>query len=131
MALSKFGKAFAEARKSGKKEFSFGGKSYNTKLKEDGPKKVPTPTAKPAQVKAKASAGASKPAEAKASVTAKAESKKIFTREKPASYTERSKTPAKREAQGPIPMKDVGIARKGSAISKYKAKLDNTPVKKK
>lgn len=32
-AISPFGKAFAEARKSGAKEFTFGGKKYNTKLK--------------------------------------------------------------------------------------------------
>lgn len=31
--LSPFGKAFREARAAGKKEFSFGGKKYNTKLK--------------------------------------------------------------------------------------------------
>jgi len=30
---SAFGKAFAESRKSGAKEFSFGGKKYNTKIK--------------------------------------------------------------------------------------------------
>ena len=32
-AISPFGKAFAEARKSGAKEFTFGGKKYNTKIK--------------------------------------------------------------------------------------------------
>lgn len=44
MAKSKFETAFAAARKAGKKTFSFGGKSYNTKVK-DGPsgKKAPTP----------------------------------------------------------------------------------------
>ena len=49
MAKSKFSEAFASARKSGKKEFSFGGKKYNTKLKEDGkktPSKAPTPTSR-------------------------------------------------------------------------------------
>ena len=35
---SKFGSAFAEARKSGKKEFDFGGKKFNTKLKKEGKK---------------------------------------------------------------------------------------------
>lgn len=43
MAMSKFGKAFAEARKAGKKNFSFGGKSYNTKRADD----VPVPANKP------------------------------------------------------------------------------------
>ncbi len=37
--LSKFGAAFDAARKGGSKEFKFGGKSYNTKLKEDAPVK--------------------------------------------------------------------------------------------
>jgi|SRR6185369_2397543 len=36
--MSKFGSAFKTARKSGAKEFKFGGKSYNTKLKEEAPK---------------------------------------------------------------------------------------------
>lgn len=101
MATSKFGKAFAAARKSGKKEFSFGGKSYNTKVKEDGPANVPTPKARP--VGAKASASASKPTEAKASTSAEAKSKKIFTLDKPKSYTERSKeaeTKKKAEPKG-------------------------------
>jgi hypothetical protein len=35
MATSEFGKAFAAARKSGEKEFTFGGKQYNTRLKEE------------------------------------------------------------------------------------------------
>jgi len=36
--MNSFEKAFASARKSGKKEFSWNGKQYNTKLKEDAPK---------------------------------------------------------------------------------------------
>jgi hypothetical protein len=35
MAISAFGKAFSEARKSGEKEFTFNGKKYNTKLASD------------------------------------------------------------------------------------------------
>lgn len=35
MATSDFGKAFAAARKAGKKEFSFGGKAYHTRTKEE------------------------------------------------------------------------------------------------
>ena len=35
MALSAFGKAFAEARKSGDKEFTFNGKRYTTELKDN------------------------------------------------------------------------------------------------
>lgn len=48
MAKSKFEQAFANARKSGKKEFSFGGKKYNTKMKETAktPSKGPVPTSR-------------------------------------------------------------------------------------
>lgn len=42
-----FGKAFAAARKAGKKEFTYQGKKYNTKLAVETPKKAPTPTARP------------------------------------------------------------------------------------
>lgn len=55
--MSAFEKAFASARKEGKKEFSFGGKSYNTKMKSEGkkssksfaktPEKAPVPTSRP------------------------------------------------------------------------------------
>lgn len=41
MATSAFGKAFASARKAGKKEFTFNGKKYNTKTKEEAA--APTP----------------------------------------------------------------------------------------
>ncbi len=39
--MSKFGEAFKAARKSGKKNFSFGGKSYTTKTKEEAAPPVP------------------------------------------------------------------------------------------
>ena len=39
MALSAFESAFSAARKAGKSNFSFGGKSYNTKLKADAVKR--------------------------------------------------------------------------------------------
>jgi len=45
---SKFEQAFAANRKAGKKEFSFGGKKYNTKLKAET-KKVPVPADKPSR----------------------------------------------------------------------------------
>lgn len=96
--MTSFSKAFAAARKSGKKNFSWQGKSFNTKLAKGGtaPKNVPVPGAKPSQVKATATATSAKPT---SGVKA-----------------------------GPVPMKDVGIARKGSAISKAKARMDNAPV---
>ena len=51
--MTAFGDAFKAARKAGKKEFTFGGKSYHTKTKEDlattpaKSKKVPVPTPRP------------------------------------------------------------------------------------
>jgi hypothetical protein len=46
MATSAFGKAFRAAREAGDKEFEFGGKKYNTKLKEEdsAPAKKAAPT---------------------------------------------------------------------------------------
>lgn len=49
MAMTNFEKAFAAARKAGKANFTFGGKSYNTKLKADAPKSM-APKARPAPV---------------------------------------------------------------------------------
>jgi len=41
----KFGEAFAEARKSGKKEFEWNGKMYHTRTKEEEAKSKPAPKA--------------------------------------------------------------------------------------
>lgn len=66
--MSSFSKAFAAARKAGKKEFTWNGKRYNTKLKSETnrkspptptprpkPKKTPTPTPRPDRSAKKAS----------------------------------------------------------------------------
>jgi hypothetical protein len=45
--LSGFGAAFAAARKSGKTEFDFGGKKFNTKMKGEGTKKSSLPKSVP------------------------------------------------------------------------------------
>lgn len=64
-----FGKAFASARKAGKKNFTFGGKSYNTKVKEESSsKEAPVPVKRsvkdkvrvPSLANAKASAASGK-----------------------------------------------------------------------
>lgn len=51
--MASFKEAFASARKSGKKNFTWNGKSYNTKVKDsvDLPKTAPTPTKRPANMK--------------------------------------------------------------------------------
>ena len=67
-----FAKAFAAARKAGKKVFTYNGKSYNTKLAADTPKKGPIPSARPGSSVGKgrpASAPAPKP-KAKSTPTA-------------------------------------------------------------
>ena len=46
-----FSKAFSAARKAGKKVFTYNGKSYNTKLAADTPKKGPIPSAAPREAK--------------------------------------------------------------------------------
>lgn len=64
---SAFGKAFASARKAGKKTFNFGGKSYTTKTKEEG-SKPPVPVKRsvkdkvtlPSNERAKASVASNK-----------------------------------------------------------------------
>lgn len=46
MATSAFGKAFRAAREAGDTEFEFGGKKYNTKLKDDSSSKIAALAAK-------------------------------------------------------------------------------------
>lgn len=110
-----FEKAFASARKGGKKEFSFGGKKYNTKLKGEGgkaksklPKKGPVPEKRPMSKPATSKADSSKPTEAKASavVTAKKPTSamkkavRIQTGPQTKSYAERYKKPPVRLGSG-------------------------------
>lgn len=118
MALSKFGAAFKAARKAGKKEFSFGGKSYNTKLKGEGAsKKVPTPSKRPDREGERAKArGQQGPGMKEASAQ----------RAKDATMASRA---AKRGQAGPAAAKQVGVAKAGSAISKAVAKKENAPKK--
>lgn len=53
MATSPFGKAFQAARKSGLKEFSFGGKQYHTRTREEEDTRKKAASLKPAAVTAK------------------------------------------------------------------------------
>lgn len=60
--MASFKEAFAAARKAGKKEFSWNGKSYNTKLKEEAgsaPSKSKMPQARPERSSGRGSAQAS------------------------------------------------------------------------
>lgn len=114
MATSKFGKAFAAARKAGKKEFSFGGKSYNTKLRDS---KTPTPSKRPDREGERAKArGQQGPGMKEASAQ----------RAKDAAMASRA---SKRGQAGPAAAKQVGVAKAGSAISKAVAAKENAPKK--
>lgn len=103
--MATFKEAFRSARSSGKKEFTWNGKQYNTKLREDS-KSVPTPTSRPVRKADTAKSGASR------STDNKVQRK---TRER---------------ADYPKASRDVGVAKSGSKISKTVAKSENTPVKK-
>lgn len=74
MATSAFGKAFRAAREAGNTEFEFGGKKYNTKMKDDSApaSKAPSKTEAAAEEKAEANAGKEK---VEAKVEAKVEDK--------------------------------------------------------
>lgn len=52
-----FGKAFAAARKAGKKVFTYNGKKYTTKLAAETPNKVAVPPSRPSSEKRKAATG--------------------------------------------------------------------------
>ena len=152
--LSKFGAAFKAARASGKKEFEFGGKKYNTKVKGEGSdKKVPTPSAAPraksgaassTEGKVSAKSGASRSTQGKTTLSDRAKKRgqqgpspaKAVGVAKAGSAISKAaaraeNAPVKKEAQGPVAPRAVGIAKKGSAISKAVARRENKPVKKK
>lgn len=65
--MASFGKAFSSARKAGKKEFTWQGKRYNTRLAGETPSRAPTPSAAP-----RGSSGASRSVSGKTSSSAKA-----------------------------------------------------------
>jgi hypothetical protein len=113
-----FEKAFASARKGGKKEFSFGGKKYNTKLKGEGgkakkdklPKKGPVPEKRPMSKPATGKATSSKPTEAKAKVAVRA----------------KAATPAKKSASA---MKQAVRIQTGPQTKSYADRYKKPPVR--
>ncbi|MBN9138632.1 MAG: hypothetical protein J0I92_21620 [Phyllobacterium sp.] len=91
--MSAFGKAFAAARRSGKSTFSFGGKSYNTKVAATTPKKGPVPTARPDATKTASTSKAPQRSGVGKAINAMANSSST------GGYS--IKQPAKRPVQGP------------------------------
>lgn len=146
--LSKFGAAFKAARAAGKKEFSFGGKKYNTKVKGEGdaPKSAPTPTSRQGQDKGSGGRATSGPAKSGASRSTDNKVKKAKPQQGPSApravgmakagsgiskaMAKRENAPQEREKQGPVAPRQVGIARKGSTISRAVARRENAPRKK-
>lgn len=150
--MTSFNTAFAQARKSGKKVFSWNGKSYNTKLASSGSKskvaskKVPVPTPRPSGTKTM-SAKADYPRAPKpvgiasaSSPIGKAAAKRDNAPKKaptvtPSNFAVNRATAYKKATakptpkQGPVP-EGVWYARKGSAISVAAAKRANAPTKK-
>ncbi|TCR92582.1 hypothetical protein [Rhizobium sp. BK376] len=109
--MSDFGNAFKAARASGKKVFTWNGKSYTTKLKSEttakAPKNVPTPTPKPDN-------------------TPPGDKTKDDTLQ-PSSTTDSSGADTPAPQQGPKPAKDVGIASAKSPIGQAAARVANAP----
>lgn len=157
---SKFGSAFKSARSAGKKEFTFNGKKYNTKTRDDL-KKTPVPAEKPksseptgpktrprnkAADKQKSTATKSTAPKSQTSASSSSATKRAVAVEtgsrarnqEKARQAARSGTQSrvtstpKREAQDyPRPAKDVGIAKAKSKIGQAAARRENEPKKKK
>jgi hypothetical protein len=115
--MSAFGEAFKAARKAGKKNFTFGGKSYNTRTKDDEAKMSSSPTKKvSASLTKKTPIGPSKGDLKPATVTAK---KKTVTKPKPKATTAGGRA-SERLAAGTLPgRKVVGTTQKKAAPKKY------------
>ncbi|MBY5849786.1 hypothetical protein HFN51_04340 [Rhizobium leguminosarum] len=110
--MTEFSKAFRAARASGKKVFSWNGKSYTTKLKAKA-----DPRKSPSSQGATSGPPSDKLQKAVDSATGKAKA------------AEAAKTPAKpAPQQGPQPAKAVGIAKANSPIARAAAQIANAPV---
>jgi hypothetical protein len=98
--MTPFGKAFAAARKAGKKTFTWNGNRYTTKLATEtkAKKSVPIPAKRPTTAKSTTAA------------------------------TTMTGRKTRAAAEYPVPMRAVGIARKGSGLSKIVARSENKPV---
>ena len=94
--MSKFGEAFASARKAGKKNFKFKGKSYTTKTKEEAAPPVPKDRPKKGKAPVK---GLNLPSNERAKASA-----------------------ASQKLKGPVPKKKSEKKGHGIAMGKYRLK---------
>lgn len=120
---TKFEAAFAAARKSGKKTFSFGGKSYNTKTAPSTPKSGPTPSAAPRTGQDKGSGG--RPTSA--TQAAPKANDRMKARDAQQMSAQKEKLNQRKKADYPQPAKDVGIAKAKSRIGQAAARQANKP----
>lgn len=142
--MASFGSAFKAARKAGKKEFSWNGKRYNTKLASDTPKATPTPssgavarmqngTEKAAKSAAsnsrglamqKAGAGGTgTPAPAKVATPAQAKAPAQAEKKTPVSGSGRISNSSGASGAGKRVAGSGGIVGKGGALSKRKVAI--------
>lgn len=125
--VSKFGQAFNAAKKAGKKTFSYGGKSYNTKTAPEGPKAGPTPASRQGQDKG--SGGRATSASQTKKPTAQENMKARDARQAADAKAKLNEKKPRARADYPQPAKDVGIAKAKSRIGQAAAKQANKPKK--
>ena len=144
--MSAFGEAFKAARAAGKKEFSYKGKQYNTRTKDDEAKSSKKNTAAVSKDAAKKIEARAKTPNTETKVTAKAPKKAKTTDSKAGQAYKRMaggdgvpgkskpKPRPEREPGRPAPKKDKPKAKKASPGDNYKrmaASKDGVPGKKK
>lgn len=121
-----FGKAFAAARKAGKKVFTYNGKKYNTKLAADTPEKGPIPESRPDSDKkvVKPVSEKSKP------VSPVKEKSKVVKPAKATPEKPKAKRPAKASSGPPKTSKPAADApKKTNLFDKMKAGMDKSAPK--
>jgi hypothetical protein len=118
---SKFGAAFKAAKAAGKKEFSFGGKKYNTKEAPSAPKNGPTPTPRPASPSEASTAGRQK-------LAASNKSKAMAAKSTP-SLPAKSGTGTKPKPTA-VPKAKAAIAAIVGAVTKKETQSPSSPSRK-
>jgi hypothetical protein len=115
MATSSFGRAFASARKAGKKTFSWNGKKYTTEVAKKTPEKGPVPKARPSTKGKQKDLGKS---------TGKVPVPKANPRKASASAA----TPSKVPVPTPKPKQDIGASPKTGKVPVPKSNPRNAPA---
>jgi len=121
--MASFKSAFAAARKSGKSSFSWNGKSYNTKLKDEG-SKAPATSSRP-----KARASTAKPSSGgsirQTGKPAPSSTKRSTTPRPKARPTGQNKGGSIRQTGKTPPRKNLADTRVGRALHRAEAGINN------